>query len=112
MLIVHTGTHEIQQISVNASAEGFVLSGEFVERSTAIGIFALVYSLSDESNVHYLLVPRAFREKRVLATFGGIPNGPYDVSLFTVEDNGHPFNESATRVKTVLVGSTVNTGEY
>ena len=61
--------------------------------------------------MHYLLVPRTSREKRVLATFGGITNGPYNISLFTVEDNGHPFNESATRVKTVLVESTVGIGK-
>ena len=100
---IHPGTHEVQQIMINSTPQGVKVSGNFVSQSSAQGILAIVYSLS-EPNIYYLLVPRSFGDQRASTLFKCIPNGAYNVSLFSVEMNGHPFSRTATRVKSLFVG--------
>ena len=97
------GTHETQNIVVTPTSVGLVVTGEFINGSTAIGILAIVYSLNNESDIHYYYASRLLGQRQVSATFGGISNGPKSVSLFVIESNGLPFNRTATKVRRVII---------
>ena len=49
-----TGTHDLQNISVSSPLPGTVrVSGNFLQGSAATGVLVIVYSLCNDSNVHY-----------------------------------------------------------
>jgi hypothetical protein len=75
-------------------------------------MLVLVYSLEleDDSNIHYLVVPRTTGERSVSATIGGISTGPYYVSVFAIEDDGLPFSTIVTGVRRTVVESTLTNG--
>ena len=79
------------------------MTGEFINGSTAVGILAMVYSLNNESDIHYYYVSRLSSQHQVSATFGGLSNGPKSVSLFVIESNGLPFNRIATKIRRVII---------
>ena len=100
---LYTGTHDVQEI-VLTSATGVYISGAFVERSTATGILAVVYAVTEPDTLrYYLSVPRSFEQQRTSAVFECIPRGKYNVSLFAVEESDLPFNRAATKVRTLSV---------
>ena len=80
------------------------ISGDFVEQSTAIGILAVVYALTESDPVdYYLLVPRLLEQQWASSVFECIQSGTYNVSLFSVEEGDLPFNRAATKVRTLSV---------
>ena len=100
--LLYTGTHDVQQIVVTSTLGGVNISGDFVERSTATGILAVVYTLT-ESDIYYLFVPHFFGRQKASAIFECIPSGTYNISLFSVEESGLPFNRAATNVRTLSI---------
>ena len=101
---VDIGTHNVQQIAINSVPGGATISGNFVERSTATGILAIVYALTESGTLdYYLFIPRSFGQQKASAVFECIQRGAYNVSLFSVEENGLPFNRTATRIRTLFV---------
>ena len=80
------------------------ISGDFVERLTAIGILAVVYSWIELDTLdYYLYVPRSLGQQRASAVFECIQSGTYNVSLFSVEEGDLPFNRATTKVRTLSV---------
>lgn len=76
--------------------------GDFINGSTARTVLAVVYTNSG-SDVYYMFSSMFSEEEKIMATISGIPPGMYNVSVFVVEDNGLPFNRSATTPQNVSV---------
>ena len=106
-MYVLKGTHDFQNITVNSISTGEIrVTGYFINNSAANAIFVIVYSNSckDDSNVYYMFSPHSIEEKLV-TNVRGLPSGQYNVSVFVVEENGLPFNRSATTPRNVSVVS-------
>ena len=108
----------MQQITVTSLPGRTSISGDFLERSTATGILAVVYTpTGHESDTlsYYLLVPRSYEQQRASAVFECIPSGIYSTSFFSVESSGLPFSRAATKVRALSVDQERNVdcvGEY
>ena len=101
--VIIKGTHDIQNIVVSSSTPGEIsVIGDFINRSTARTLLAVVYTNSG-SDVYYMFSPMFNEEEKIMATISGISPGMYNVSVFAVEDNGLPFNRSATTPRNVSV---------
>lgn len=104
------GTHEVQQISITSNSSGLVVSGEFIDESTSLGLLVIVYMYSLANNadiiMSYLTILRTKKEHKVSATFRKIPHGLWRASVFIIEENGLPFPKIATKVKTVQNSAT------
>ena len=88
------GTHDIQNISVTSPQPGDVrVTGDFIDGSTATGLLIIIYSLTNDTNVHYI----------VGGHNSGLAGGEYKTSVFVVEENGLPFERVATSPKLVAV---------
>ena len=80
--------------------------GDFINGSTAraIHVLAIFYSESGgDHDVYYVFSLLPTKEEKIMATVGGIPPGMYNISVFIVENNGLPFNRSATTPRNVSV---------
>ena len=90
------GTHDIQNVTVKYFGPGKIrVAGDFISGSLAIGILVIVYSPSNGTTIQYRFIPRSatFIPMTVLS---GLPSGHFTATVFVVEDNGLPFNRSAT----------------
>lgn len=97
------GTHDIQNVSVSSYGPGEIrLTGDFISGSSAIGTLVIVYSLNNNSNIHYQFVSRSDFTMPV-TTVNGLLSGHYIATVFVMEDNGLPFNRSATKPRNVSV---------
>ena len=84
---------------MSSSSPGEVsVTGDFISGSSSIGILTIVYSLDTESDIHYQFIPRS---DIPMTTMSDLPDGQYKVSVFVVEENGLPFNKSATTPRNV-----------
>ena len=101
------GTHVVQKIMTISRLGEIVISGEFLEGSTAVGLLAVVYSINNlkASNVNYFFIKRPTSQKMFSATIHGVfsTSGPHNVSFFAVEENGLPFAHIATKVRELFV---------
>ena len=70
------------------------ISGDFVEGTNATGALVIVYSQTD-GRTHYHLAPRA-QSKRLEARVVADLRGAYMVSIFTMQENGLPFERVVT----------------
>ena len=103
-VLCYAGTHNVQHITVTSKLGVVNISGDFVEGSTAIGILAIVYALTESDTLdYYLLVPRLLGHQRASTVFECIQSGTYNVSLFSMEEGDLPFNRAATKVRTLSV---------
>ena len=92
--ITFPGTHDIQNISVTSPQPGEVrVTSDFIDGSTATGLLIIIYSLTNDSDVHYI----------VGGHNSGLAGGEYSISVFVVEENGLPFERVATSPKLVAV---------
>ena len=103
-LLIILGTHDIQNISVstNIPSSSVVITSDFVSGSQASGIFTIVYSLTEDSDVHYSINTRLENQHRLVAELKGLPMNKYNVSVFTLMD-GVPFKRAATTSKSITV---------
>ena len=88
-LYTDTGTHDIQNVSVTSSertGEPQVF-GDFVTGTSATGALVIVYS---DELTRYHLAPRG-GSWRLDTTIPNLPSGTYKVSVFTIEEDGLPF---------------------
>ena len=97
-----SGTHDIQNISVTSPQPGEVIvTGDFIDGSTATGLLIIIYSLTNDTNVHYISEDT---EQNIDLSVSGLPGAQYVVSTFVVE-KGLPFPRVVTSPKHATVDS-------
>ena len=69
------------------------MTGDFIDGSTATGLLIIIYSLTNDSDVHYIAGGHN----------SGLADSEYSISVFVVEENGLPFERVATSPKLVAV---------
>ena len=82
------------------------MTGDFIDGSTATGLLIIIYSLTNDSDVHYIYIARGSmlqQSKSVDMNVTGLAGGEYSISVFVVEENGLPFERVATSPKLVAV---------
>ena len=78
------------------------IAGSFVAGSESIGILIIAYSLTNDSFTKYSFIPRFVNEQKRV-TVMDLSIDEYYVSVFVVQQNGLPFNRSATRPRNVHI---------
>ena len=73
------------------------MTGDFIPGSLAIGILIVVYSADNNIKYHFVHCSNIHRT----ITMTNLPSGQYKVSVFVVEENGLPFNRSATTPRNI-----------
>ena len=66
-------------------------TASFLTNTSAVGMLAIVYSTENDSDIHYI-------EARLPQTeihLTGLSGSAYSMSIFTLEENGLPFNQAA-----------------
>ena len=49
------GTHDLQKVAVNSPLPSEIrVRGDFVDGSTATGVLLVIYSLTSDSDIHYI----------------------------------------------------------
>ena len=100
------GTHDIQNVTVttNSSHPGQIrIKGDIVDESTANGVFVIIYSLTNYSDVHYI-AKLADLEKAIDINMTNVTGTKYNVSVFSLE-NGLPLERVVTSTKRVTVNT-------
>ena len=107
------GTHDIQNISVTSPHPGEIrVTSELINGSTATGALIIIYSLTNDSDVHYVIIT-ADPERTVAIDASvsvGLNGGEYGVSIFALENGGLPFIRVAALPKTVQVNGSEQKG--
>ena len=93
-----TGTHDIQNVSVSSFDSEVRVTGDFIDGSTATGVLVIVYSLTDDSDIHYV---SKSPEQNIKASVTGLTGSWYGVSVFVLEENRLPFSRTAASPKVV-----------
>ena len=94
------GTFAIQSISVTSGAPGELLvTGDFISNTSAVGMLAIFYSTGNDSDIHYNEV----RLPQTVIHLAGLSRDTYSISVFTLEENGLPFNQSAHYLREIDV---------
>ena len=97
------GTHDVYNTSI-VSVSGVVsVTGDIISESTLRGILVIAYSLTNDTNTHYMLNTFLPDQLRVNAMLMGLPAGQYQLSLFVIEQSGLPFSRAAATPKSVQV---------
>ena len=103
------GTHDFQNVCVSSSSPGEIsITGNFIDGSTANSILVIIYS---DSRSSYMFSPPSNEEEKLMTRVTGLPSGQYNVSVFVVEENGLPFERSATKPRNVSVREGGESGE-
>ena len=98
------GTHDIYNISVTSPSPGEVrVTGYLIDGSSTIGILVVVYSVTEDSCVHYKFVPHDTKQHEVYAVMMGPSNGLYKVTVYVMEESGLPFQRAAGRPRSVWI---------
>ena len=101
------GTHDIQNVSRTSLQSGEIqVSGDFVDGTSATGALVIVYS---DELTRYHLAPRG-PSGRFDAIIADLPRGEYRVSVFTMEENGLPFERAVTQPLRADVNTTNKQG--
>ena len=84
------GTHDIQNISVSSPQQGEIrVTGDFIDGSTATGVLLILYSLTNDSDIHYVI--ENYKQSRSIdINVAGLTSTQYGVSMFAL-DNGQIF---------------------
>ncbi|MCG8621985.1 MAG: hypothetical protein MJE68_08335 [Proteobacteria bacterium] len=100
----YIGTHEIQNIISISSHPGQIsIMGNFIDGSTATGVLLIVYSLTNESDIHYHAINKGNgQNNNISINVTGLIGTEYVVSIFALE-NGLPFTRVVTSPRTVFV---------
>ena len=78
-----------------------IITSEFISGSQATGIFAIAYSLNEDSSVHYTIGTRLQNQQRIVARLEGVPGHTYNISVFALLSDGLPFTRAAALPKLV-----------
>ena len=76
------------------------MTGDFVNRSIATGVLAVIIT---ESQIFYDVVERGSNEQQLDDTIQGVVGGEHSISFFVMEESGLPFNRTASTPKVVTV---------
>ena len=89
---MYIGTFAVQNVSVSSGAPGELhVTANFLTNTSAIGMLAIVYSIENDSDIHYAET----RLPQTAIDLTGLSGSAYSTSVFTIEENGLPFNRSA-----------------
>lgn len=92
----------MQNILVTSLLPGELrVTGTFIDGSTANGILIIIYSLTDDSDVHY--ISGQVYSQMIQTNVSGLTHSQYNLSIFAIEKNGYPL----TRVEGVPIKSNV-----
>ena len=80
------------------------VTGDFINGSSATSVLAIIYSTDNRNGVYYTISSLSTAEETLVTNISGLPSGSYNVSVFVLEENGLPFNRSASTPRSVLVG--------
>ena len=84
------GTHDIQNISVSSPQLGEVrVTGDFIDGSTATGVLLILYSITNGSDIHYV-IGNCEQSRSIDINVTGLTDTQYGVSTFAL-DNGQIF---------------------
>jgi hypothetical protein len=103
------GTHEFQWLSFASYRYLGIynISGYFIDGSEAIGVLTVAYQSSvvnGEIDISYILTTRSLGKKSLTFPLGQMSNNSnhvIEISVFTVEKDGLPFNRSVSSPKSV-----------
>ena len=99
------GTHAIQNISVSSPLSGQVrVTGDFVQGSTATGVLIIVYTLINDSDIHYI---SDNTNHSVDVRVSGLSGTEYNISTYTLEDD-LPFSRAVGLPKNVSLNNSNN----
>ena len=108
-LCLNSGTHEVQNFTVDQSISTTQvgLSWNFIDGSRSMGVLIIAYSLTDNTDIHYNVIPRPSGDAtpRQSTTLSGLSGDRYNISVFALMENGLPFVRAVTEVKTVTVSA-------
>ena len=79
------------------------MTGDFANSSLATSVLIIIYSTDNCNDVYYTISSLSTEEETLVTNISGLPSGPYNVSVFVLEENGRPFNRSASTPRNVLV---------
>ena len=80
------------------------MSGVLVRGAAAVGILIIVYPLDHVNlNVYYFEALETMITNTIATTITGLSAGLYGVSIFALEDNGLPFNRSASLPRRIVL---------
>ena len=106
------GTHDIQNITVTSSVTDEIrVTGDFVNWSSATGVFLIFYSFSNQSDVYYILQVLPEGNIKIDMTSTGLTGTRYGVSVFALED-GLPFPRVVTLPKNITVANNNDQGLF
>ena len=98
------GTHDIQNISVSSPQPGEVrVTGDFIDGSTATGLLLILYSLTNDSDIHYI-IENCEQSRSIDINVAGLTSTQYGVSVFAL-DNGQIFPRVVALPEYVIVQS-------
>ena len=84
-----------------------MVTGDIIPGSTATGILVIIYSHTNDSNVHYHFIRHT--QSRVHQTaVGSVMEDEYQVVVFDVEKDGKPFCRAAATPRTVQIDGILN----
>ena len=104
------GTHDVQIISVSSPLPGQIrVTGDFIEGSTATGVLIIIYSQSNDSDIHYKSSECEGQNADVIIV--GLTGNQYSVSVFVLE-YGLPFSRASTSPYLVHINTLTHQGMY
>ena len=96
------GTFDVQNILVTSPIPGELrVTGNFIDGSAAIGLLVIVYSLINDSDVHYL--SGRVHSQMIEASVSGLTDTQYNVSIFVIEKNGLPLSRVAALPTLIMI---------
>ena len=98
------GTHDFQSITASSPSPGLVrVTGDFINGSLATSVLIIIYSTDNRNDVYYLIKSLSTEGETPVTNISSLPSGPYNVSVFVLEEDGLPFIRSASTPRNVLV---------
>ena len=95
------GTHDIQSVETHSPQPGTIrVTSSFIEGANATDALLVVYPVSNNSNVQYIIGSPT--EGSMDVTLHVLTGGDYKVSVFALE-NGRPFRRAVTLPRHVHV---------
>ena len=95
------GTHDIQNVVASSSLPGQIrVTSDIISGATTTGVFLVVYSLTNYSDVQYIM--KQAEENSMSLVVTGLTGTEYGVSTFALE-NGLPFPRVVALPKNIAV---------
>ena len=97
------GTHDIQNVVASSQLPDQIsVTGELISGATATGVFVIVYSLTNFSDVHY--IAKQTEGDSITLNVTGLTGAEYGVSTFAIE-NGLPLPSVVISPKNIAISS-------